>query len=595
MTTPFQDFVNTELPKRPSTQDSPISWSAGQVLMATGVGLCVEAVEFAGGEISGSWDMTPVGSTLCPPDDLVNGSVSGSGPYTLSPTSAGISCISSSSVYTIGSSPAQFHNYASGVTQDPYFTYFGFISAESTAADIVNLFMGVPPAIAPLVLAGSIGVGTDDTYQYIKVSTSGQELGIVTDGQPHTSGQLVQYQLSQSGSSIRLLAKVESDTMFRLVCEGDVSLCPSGMKPFLLAVYFVTPTVSIDNILMGGSPGVVSPPIDPVGKRYIVSAGGIFSGETAETGDIVEFLSVDDIFVTRDVNLLISSLPTASQIAGLQSSIGSLDTRVSTVEDDVSGLQGQVSSVFKDGRLVTESLACSSNTPFEYFLGSTLLNPEQASQAELKVFTWDNAVDTTSYEVFFYKTPSSGDHSFYFKLVLPDSNAYLSAMQRYVRVSSVYLDDNNTFKEMYSNVYIDARRLKYVYGVYRQGMVSFIGHSNTYYPLKIVQAGNPAAESHESVGVSTSPTVWNPWSGCVDSVDVIALGGVGLSLQVGYPAQGDLLGHIRNGFIRISISGSSYGLASISVDGISIPDVPVGETHTYMYNASSPMLVRTVG
>lgn len=46
MPTPFESFVNNELPKRPFTNDVPTSWEAGKPLVATGVGLGTTTGEF---------------------------------------------------------------------------------------------------------------------------------------------------------------------------------------------------------------------------------------------------------------------------------------------------------------------------------------------------------------------------------------------------------------------------------------------------------------------------------------------------------------------------------------------------------------------
>lgn len=46
MTTPFQDFVNAELPKRPSTIDGISDWTAGKALVTTGLGLGITAQSF---------------------------------------------------------------------------------------------------------------------------------------------------------------------------------------------------------------------------------------------------------------------------------------------------------------------------------------------------------------------------------------------------------------------------------------------------------------------------------------------------------------------------------------------------------------------
>lgn len=46
MSTPFQDFVNVELPKRVYTLDASTSWDAGKVVVTTGQGLGVTAEDF---------------------------------------------------------------------------------------------------------------------------------------------------------------------------------------------------------------------------------------------------------------------------------------------------------------------------------------------------------------------------------------------------------------------------------------------------------------------------------------------------------------------------------------------------------------------
>lgn len=46
MATPFEAFVNAELPKRVYTQDSPLSWPAGKVVVSTGTGLSVSIQDF---------------------------------------------------------------------------------------------------------------------------------------------------------------------------------------------------------------------------------------------------------------------------------------------------------------------------------------------------------------------------------------------------------------------------------------------------------------------------------------------------------------------------------------------------------------------
>ncbi len=49
MATPFESFVNSEIPKRLATNTDPLTVAAGQVPVTTGVGLLTEFQPYAGG------------------------------------------------------------------------------------------------------------------------------------------------------------------------------------------------------------------------------------------------------------------------------------------------------------------------------------------------------------------------------------------------------------------------------------------------------------------------------------------------------------------------------------------------------------------
>jgi hypothetical protein len=613
MGTPFQDFVNVELPKRVYTMEPSNSWTAGKALVTTGQGLGVQAIDYSWGAVSGEWDMTSVGGTENFPTDVVGGPPAnivpfpivangpyGARPYSIVPPSSAPSgitiCASSSTAYTIGSTAvAQFNNYAS-TASDPYLIWFGFMNAEMSSTDLISALNGSTPLTASLVFAGSIAVGVDNTYEYVLLSTGGAVFGNVTDNQAHTVGQLVQFKLEQSGPSLRLMAKVSTDTIFRMVCEGPASDAPTGMKPYIAAVYLLpTPVTVIDNITLGGDPGIVTAPVDPEGKRYLVSVGGVFNGEAAEAGDIAEFLTPTDIFVTRDVNVVLASLPTLDQVSAIEGSVTSLDGRVGSAEESITILQGQMADVFKDGRLPVENLVGASETTFEYFLGSTNISTAQADQKQYKVFTWDNAVDVTDYAVDFYRTPDSGEHFFLFKIVMPYSNNDLTPLQRRVRIRSASLDAGNSFGQPLEDIVVDAYKLKEVHGVYEAGAIRFTGYYSTTAPTVFVPDRNPAVARSESVATLVDgPSSWYAGSSCVEKLTVTGAGTFAMILHYVDVSVGGLLPFLKESTLHLTLIGDATGITGISIDGISIPDVPPSETHFYTYSPRLGCLTRTV-
>ncbi len=75
MATPFETFVNTELPKRIGTNESPTTPQAGDLPVFTGVGLLTESKTPAELGLAASTDITTINTTLTNKADLVDGVV----------------------------------------------------------------------------------------------------------------------------------------------------------------------------------------------------------------------------------------------------------------------------------------------------------------------------------------------------------------------------------------------------------------------------------------------------------------------------------------------------------------------------------------
>lgn len=75
MATPFETFVNTELPKRIGTNESPTTPQAGDLPVFTGVGLLTESKTPIELGLAASSDITTINTTLTNKADLVDGVV----------------------------------------------------------------------------------------------------------------------------------------------------------------------------------------------------------------------------------------------------------------------------------------------------------------------------------------------------------------------------------------------------------------------------------------------------------------------------------------------------------------------------------------
>lgn len=265
------------------------------------------SVSDAGGQLAGTWDMTPVGATALPLDDTYMASVNQllDGTYEISNIGhSGLSVVSSTSL-AIQNSAIEFTNVINTNTYDPAFIYFGFINVEADLADFTALLtQQTPPSIS-----GGILMVTTANSDFSVLNLFAGTAGTVSDGLVHTNGQKILFKYDILDGLYRVYAKVETNPTYQFMGQFPISSATNGIKPFIFGLYASTTVVGTFNITtLGGDAGSPVLPVSPVGKRYLVSTPGQYNNEHANVGDIVEFVNINDIIVTRDVNILQDSL-----------------------------------------------------------------------------------------------------------------------------------------------------------------------------------------------------------------------------------------------------------------------------------------------
>lgn len=259
-----------------------------------------------GGQLAGTWDMTPIGASLLPLDQTYGASVTVSGGENVihnvgnSPLS-----IISSSVNAAENSPIQFRNVIDITTYNPAFIYFGFVNSDAQLSDFALMLSNQP---TPSITGGLLlTCNQDNSFTTVNLST--QSVGSVTDGLQHTTGQIISYKYEIVDGVYNVYAKVESNPTYQIMGQFPASTVPNGVKPFVMGLYVLSSFNGTFNVItLGGNAGSPVLPVDPVGKRYLVSAAGSYHNEHADVGDVVEFVTLNDIIVTRDVNVLQNSL-----------------------------------------------------------------------------------------------------------------------------------------------------------------------------------------------------------------------------------------------------------------------------------------------
>jgi len=259
-----------------------------------------------GGQLAGTWDMTPLGATLTPMDVTVGASVdSGNAERVVSNVGSSPLSIVSSSLPAAENSPVVVRNVIDIVTYNPVYLYFGFVNIEADLNDFFNLLNEQP---MPSITGGVMLSANQDNF-FFSINLSTGVTAQVNDNLLHSTGQLVYFKYEIVDNVYNVYAKVETNPTYQLMTQFPASSVPNGVKPFVMGLYAASSYNGTFNILsFGGNPGSPELPSDPIGKRYLVSAAGSYNEETTQVGDIVEFVSLNDIVVTRDANVFQNSI-----------------------------------------------------------------------------------------------------------------------------------------------------------------------------------------------------------------------------------------------------------------------------------------------
>lgn len=254
----------------------------------------------SGGQLAGIWDMTPVGASTLPINQVFGGTLSGTGPYTFVANSQ--AALVSTNNAAMPNDVITFTNYHSVDTYDPYITFFGYVNLEATTSDIVAALETntIGSSLTFFVVCGTFEDNTIAAFDFIHA-----QLSSVADNILHPQGQRFQMKMDIGDGTYDIYAKAASESSFNLMLSRPISDAPNGVKPILMGYYTLgnyTHPLEFDDL--GGSPGSPVLPNNPVGKRYLVSVGGTYNGHRADSGDIAEFTDINNIIVTRDVNLI---------------------------------------------------------------------------------------------------------------------------------------------------------------------------------------------------------------------------------------------------------------------------------------------------
>jgi len=250
-------------------------------------------------------------------DDFLACGLTGTGPYTITPDETESIVIASTTTATAVNSEIIFENIHFP-TYDPFSIYFGYVNVEATLEDILAGFNSQP---APSITFACFGtIITNNTISYVNFVTSAT--GTVTDGLAHPSGQSISFKLIETNLGYELYAKVTADSTYRHLTSDIVLNAPNGVKPVLVGLYiggFTTPITAIDF----GSV-LVDPitPANPIGKRYLVNGAGTYQNQTAQVGNVVEFIDINDIFITEDIEDINEGI--SSVVVSLQQDIAAI-------------------------------------------------------------------------------------------------------------------------------------------------------------------------------------------------------------------------------------------------------------------------------
>jgi len=361
--------------------------------------------------VKGTWDMSPVGTVAYPPLDadvaggglLVFPSITLSGKRHALPIPSG----TSSTAYMALSARHVPVVTATGNTSD-------LVLPVTAGVQSALLFEVSNAATAPLDAAGQVLVScvlqgrdhaTSDIY-YLSANfrhdSSGFSLYIntfnVIGGVTNVSwGSPVSIALP--AASTRIVLYFDADTrqvgwLLDGVDQGFIALVVSStIEEMGISKSVTWNTVEVADLSVGAEIGILrsvtssdiaeasplspfvdwvtipastSDPVAPAGvevsNRFLVSVGGSFNGVSAQTGDIVEFLSPTSIFTYP----LASTVVRADALAAVVSDVGTLQSSVATLQTDVGTLQTDMGTAQSD----IISLQSGQRTVRERFLDS---------------------------------------------------------------------------------------------------------------------------------------------------------------------------------------------------------------------------------
>lgn len=236
-----------------------------------------------GGQYRGPWDMSS-GTSGPAVDDAYRATISASGDtYAIAPLTPAETVISATSTLPYGGGWCTVNNEYDLVSGTRYYTMFGFVQENVSAADITA------PTTNNPCLAVLISVAADNSYGafiYAGDPNDGYTTTI-TDNQPHPTGGVAEFQCTLDGSDYVISCRFGG-------VASEVLRYPSAgigsMKPIVARYYFGASTLPIT----GMTTGFVNATL-PVGALdndwYEVSAGGYFHGKTTRAGQFVKLIS----------------------------------------------------------------------------------------------------------------------------------------------------------------------------------------------------------------------------------------------------------------------------------------------------------------
>lgn len=272
-----------------------------------------------GGQYRGTWDMSS-GTSGPAVDDAYRATISASGDtYAIAPLTPAETVISATSTLPYGGGWCAVNNEYDLVSGTRYYTMFGFVQENVSAADIT-----APPTNNPC-LSVLIVTATDNSYGafiYAGDPNDGYTTTI-TDNQPHPTGGVAEFQCTLDGSDYVISCRFGG-------VASEVLRYPSAgigaMKPIVARYYFGASTLPIT----GMTTGFVNATL-PDGALdndwYEVSAGGYFHGKWTRTGQYVKLISgKTNLIIVDDPTVLVRSVngiePVDGDVTVAKSDIG---------------------------------------------------------------------------------------------------------------------------------------------------------------------------------------------------------------------------------------------------------------------------------